>query len=58
MLTNASATMPLGQIAMMMKMLIQDGFPWSNEELQEFLAERVAEGEMEIVGGKYKLVKK
>jgi anaphase-promoting complex subunit 2 len=58
MLTNASATMPLGQMAMMMKMLIPDGFPWSNEELQEFLAEKVAEGEMEIVGGKYKLVRK
>lgn len=58
MLTNASASMPLGQMAMMMKMLIPDGFPWSNEELQEFLAEKVAEGEMEIVGGKYKLVKK
>ncbi|KAK4187973.1 hypothetical protein QBC35DRAFT_523196 [Podospora australis] len=58
MLTNASATMPLGQMAMMMKMLIADGFPWSNEELQEFLGEKVAAGEMEVVGGKYKLVKK
>lgn len=57
MLTNASATMPLGQIAMMMKMLIADGFPWSNEELQEFLGEKVVTGEMEIVGGKYKLKK-
>jgi len=58
MLTNAAATMPLGQMAMMMKMLIADGFPWSNEELQEFLAEKVGEGELEIVGGKYRLVKK
>ncbi|KAL2135661.1 hypothetical protein VTI74DRAFT_7471 [Chaetomium olivicolor] len=58
MLTNASTTMPLAQMAMMMKMLIADGFPWSNEELQEFLAEKVAEGQMEVVGGKYKLVKK
>ncbi|KAL2257479.1 hypothetical protein VTK26DRAFT_125 [Humicola hyalothermophila] len=58
MLTNASATMPLAQMAMMMKMLIADGFPWSNEELQEFLAEKVAEGALEVVGGKYKLVKK
>ena len=58
MLTNASATMPLGQMAMMMKMLIADGFPWSNEELPEFLGERVADGELEIVGGKYRLAKK
>jgi anaphase-promoting complex subunit 2 len=58
MLTNASASMPLAQMAMMMKMLIADGFPWSNEELQDFLGEKVAAGEMEIVGGKYKLVKK
>ncbi|KAJ1333576.1 anaphase-promoting complex subunit 2 [Microdochium nivale] len=59
MLTNSSAVMPLGQIAMMMKMLIADGFPWSNEELQEFLGEKVAAGEVELVtGGKYKLVKK
>ncbi|GAB1311397.1 hypothetical protein MFIFM68171_01607 [Madurella fahalii] len=57
MLTNASATMPLSQMAMMMKVLITDGFPWSNEELQEFLGEKVAAGEMEIVGGKYKLKK-
>ena len=58
MLTNASATMPLGQMAMMMKMLITDGFAWSNEELQEFLGERVVQGDMEVVGGKYKLVRK
>jgi anaphase-promoting complex subunit 2 len=58
MLTNASASMPLAQMAMMMKMLIADGFPWSNEELQDFLGEKVLEGEMEIVGGKYRLVKK
>ena len=58
MLTNARASMPLAQMAMMMKMLIADGFPWSNEELQEFLAEKIAEGELEVVGGKYKLVKK
>ncbi|EAA35080.3 Cullin-domain-containing protein [Neurospora crassa] len=59
MLTNASASMPLAQMAMMMKMLIADGFPWTNEELGEFLAEKIAEGEMELVsGGKYRLVKK
>ncbi|KAL2142261.1 hypothetical protein VTI28DRAFT_1398 [Corynascus sepedonium] len=58
MLTNASASMPLAQMAMMMKMLIADGFPWSNEELQDFLGEKVAEGLMEVVGGKYRLVRK
>lgn len=58
MLTNSGPAMPLGQIAMMMKMLIADGFPWSNEELQEFLGEKIAEGELELAGGKYKLVKR
>ncbi|KAH6854600.1 hypothetical protein B0I37DRAFT_362440 [Chaetomium sp. MPI-CAGE-AT-0009] len=58
MLTNASASMPLAQMAMMMKMLIADGFPWSNEELQDFLGEKVAEGAMEVVGGKYRLIRK
>ncbi|KAF3005323.1 hypothetical protein E8E14_001193 [Neopestalotiopsis sp. 37M] len=58
MLTNSMSQMPLGQISMMMKMLIADGFPWSNEELQEFLGDKVAEGELELTGGKYKLAKK
>ncbi|PTB39658.1 uncharacterized protein TrAFT101_007564 [Trichoderma asperellum] len=58
MLTNSSPAMPLGQIAMMMKMLIADGCPWSNEELQEFLGKKIAEGELELVGGKYRLPKK
>lgn len=58
MLTNSAASMPLAQISMMMKMMMAGGFPWSNEELQEFLAQKVAEGQMEVVGGKYKLVKK
>ncbi len=58
MLTNSAASMPLPQIAMMMKMLIADGFPWSNEELLEFLGEKIVAGELEVVGGKYRLVKK
>ncbi|KAK3394026.1 hypothetical protein B0H63DRAFT_517190 [Podospora didyma] len=57
MLTNSSASMPLFQMAMMLKMLMTDGFPWSNEELQEFLGEKVAAGELEVQGGKYKLIK-
>lgn len=58
MLTNSAASMPLAQIAMMMKMLMAEGFPWSNEELQEFLGEKVVDGELEATGGKYRLVKK
>jgi anaphase-promoting complex subunit 2 len=58
MLTNSASSMPLAQIAMIMKMLAPDGFPVSNEELQEMLGEKVGEGALEVVGGKYKLVKK
>ena len=36
--------MQLGHMAMMMKMLIADGFAWSNEELQAFLNEKVPTG--------------
>lgn len=58
MLTNSAAVMPAAQIAMMLKMLIADGFPWSSEQLAEFLGDKVEEGDLELVGGKYKLVKK
>jgi anaphase-promoting complex subunit 2 len=58
MLTNSRSTMLLGQISMMMKTMMAGGFPWSNEELQEFLGDKVSEGELELAGGKYKLVKK
>lgn len=58
MLTNSAPAMALGQMSMMMKMLVVDGFSWSNEELQEFLGEKMAEGELELAGGKYRLPKK
>ncbi|KAG0651002.1 Anaphase-promoting complex subunit 2 [Hyphodiscus hymeniophilus] len=57
MLTNSSSQMPLQQMAMMLKVLIAEGFPHSNEELQEFLGEKVTGGELEVVGGKYRLKK-
>lgn len=58
MLTNSMPNAQLGQLAMMMRMLITDGFSWSDQDLQEFLAEKVELGELEVTGGKYKLVKK
>jgi anaphase-promoting complex subunit 2 len=58
MLTNSIPNAQLGQLAMMMRMLITDGFSWSDQDLQEFLAEKVGLGELEVVGGRYKLVKK
>jgi anaphase-promoting complex subunit 2 len=57
MLTNSAPQMPLQQIAMMLKMLVVDGFPYSNEELQEFLGQKIVEGELELVKGKYKIKK-
>ena len=57
MLTNSSSQMPLQQIAMMLKMLIADGFPYSNEELQELLGLKVQSGDLELMGGKYRLKK-
>ncbi|KAG8159234.1 hypothetical protein KVR01_010895 [Diaporthe batatas] len=58
MLTNSMPNAQLGQLAAMMRMLIADGFSWSDQDLQEFLAEKVDVGELEVVGGKYRLVKK
>ncbi|KAK5655441.1 hypothetical protein OQA88_5712 [Cercophora sp. LCS_1] len=58
MLTNSKVSMPITQMIMMMKVLSPDGFPWSKEELQQFLAEKAATGEIQVIGGKYKLVKK
>ncbi|KAJ5670057.1 uncharacterized protein N7477_005420 [Penicillium maclennaniae] len=56
MLTNQGA-MPLQRIVMMLKIVVPGGFPFSNEELREFLAGMVSKGKVEIVsGGNYKLV--
>jgi anaphase-promoting complex subunit 2 len=55
MLKNSAPQMPLPQIAQMLKMFISDGFPYSNEVLQEFLGRKVTAGELELVAGKYKL---
>ncbi|PLB55735.1 anaphase-promoting complex subunit ApcB [Aspergillus steynii IBT 23096] len=56
MLTNQGA-MPLQQIVMMLKIAVPGGFPFSNEELREFLAGMVAKGKLEIVsGGNYRIV--
>lgn len=56
MLTNQGA-MPLPRIVMMLKIAVPGGFPFSNEELREFLAGMVAKGKLEIIaGGSYKIV--
>ncbi|EAW11249.1 anaphase promoting complex subunit 2 [Aspergillus clavatus NRRL 1] len=56
MLTNQGA-MPLQRIVMMLKIAVPGGFPFSNEELREFLAGMVAKGQLEIIsGGSYKIV--
>ncbi|KAJ5987860.1 hypothetical protein N7481_003070 [Penicillium waksmanii] len=56
MLTNQGA-MNLQKIVMMLKIVVPGGFPFSNEELREFLAGMISKGKLEIVsGGSYKLV--
>ncbi|THV46036.1 hypothetical protein BGAL_0424g00030 [Botrytis galanthina] len=57
MLTNSSSQMGAPQIAMMLKMLIAEGFPYSNEELLEWLGGKVEEGVLECIGGRYRLKK-
>ncbi|KAL1953696.1 hypothetical protein VTO42DRAFT_2369 [Malbranchea cinnamomea] len=57
MLTNQGA-MPLQRIIMMLKIVVPGGFPFSSEELKGFLAQKVAQGRLEILGGgNYKIVK-
>jgi anaphase-promoting complex subunit 2 len=56
MLTN-QGPMPLQNIVMMLKIVVPGGFPFSNEELREFLGGMVSRGKLEVVsGGSYKIV--
>ena len=56
MLTNQGA-MPLPRIAMMLGIVVPGGFPFSNEELKEFLGGMVKEGVVEVgMGGNYRVV--
>lgn len=56
MLTN-QGPMALDRIVMMLKIAVPGGFPFSNEELREFLGGMVSKGKLEIVnGGNYKIV--
>jgi anaphase-promoting complex subunit 2 len=58
MLTNQGA-MPLQRIVMMLKIAVPGGFPYSNEDLREFLAGMVSQGRLEIAsGGNYKIMPK
>ena len=56
MLTNQGA-MPLTQIIMMLNIAVPGGFPFAGDELKDFLGKMVTEGKLELVGGKYKIVK-
>ncbi|OAL62164.1 anaphase-promoting complex subunit ApcB [Trichophyton rubrum] len=56
MLTNQGA-MPLQRIIMMLKIAVPGGFPFSSEELKQFMGKMVSNGELEMVsGGNYKIV--
>jgi anaphase-promoting complex subunit 2 len=55
MLTN-QGPMPLPRIAMMLGIVVPGGFPFSNEELKEFLAGMVKDGVLDVGhGGAYKV---
>lgn len=55
MLTN-QGPMRLERIVMMLKMVVPGGFPFGNEEMREFLGEKVEEGRLEVGGGGYRIV--
>ena len=56
MLTN-QGQMPLPRIVMMLSLVVPGGFPFGNDELRDYLAVKVGEGKVELVGGNYKAVK-
>ncbi|KAI9834999.1 MAG: hypothetical protein M1819_002722 [Sarea resinae] len=55
MLTNQGA-MPLPRIVTVLKFAVPGGFPFSEEELREFLEGMVHQGKIALSGGNYKLV--
>lgn len=56
MLTNQGA-MPLQRIIMMLKIAVPGGFPFSSEELKQFLGQMVTNGKLEMIsGGSFKIV--
>jgi len=58
MLTNSGPQMPLMQIGMMLRMVVEGGFPYGDEELGEFLKGCVEEGRLEVgSGGRFRLKK-
>ena len=54
MLTNGRP-MPLQHIVMMLKLTVPGGVPFGNEELKDYLEERVKSGKLDFAGGFYKI---
>lgn len=54
MLTNGGP-MPLAQIITMLKFAVAGGFPYSEDELREYLGVMVQEDRLQFVGGRYKI---
>ena len=56
MLTN-QGPMPLQRIIMMLKLVVPGGLPYSNDEFRNYLAGKVEDGKLEVMGGNYKIIK-
>ncbi|KAI9882483.1 MAG: hypothetical protein M1823_005772 [Watsoniomyces obsoletus] len=54
MLTNGGP-MPLQQIATMLKFAVAGGFPFSDDELRDYLRMMVQDGPLDFVNGRYKI---